>query len=124
MKKTLRIFGLAFICSLLVLTLASCSAQKKFEKAAEKIRVAEAKEEPLTYEKVEKMLGEPTVDATVSLGSRGKTGLVTWYAGCKTMEEVKEKVNAGKDVAYIAVTFDDGKALDAKVSVAEGKEAE
>lgn len=124
MKKTLRIFGLAFICSLLVLTLASCSAQKQLEKTAEKIRVAEAKEEPLTYEKVEKMLGEPTIDATVSVGSRGKSGLVTWYAGCKTIEEADEKVNAGKDVAYIVVTFEDGKAINAKVSVAEGKKAE
>ena len=79
MTKTIKTICSLLVCALLVLTLASCSAQKKYEKYAEDIRVAVAKEEPKTYAEVIDKLGAPTVNLTASFGGSGENGSCTWY---------------------------------------------
>lgn len=117
MTKTLKSICALLVCAVLTFTLASCSAQKKYEKMAEKIRVAEAKEEPLTYEEVVDKLGQPTVNGTISALGSGATGICVWYAGCESTEEFNEKLDNGKEVAYISVTFAKGKATNAEAGV-------
>lgn len=117
MTKTLKSICALLVCAVLTFTLASCSAQKKYEKMAEKIRVAEAKEEPLTYEEVVDKLGQPTVNLSGSLFGSGVSGICTWYDGCESVEEFNEKLDAGKEVAYISVTFASGKATNAEAGV-------
>ena len=97
--------------------IASCSAQKKYEKYAEDIRVAEAKGEAKTYAEVVDKLGAPTVNFTASLGGSGENGYCIWYADCASMDDVDAKLEAGKEVPYIRVTFSGGKAVDAKTGV-------
>lgn len=117
MTKTIKTICSLLACALLVFTLASCSAQKKYEKMAENIRVAQAKEEPLTYEDVAKKLGDPTIDLSASFGSSGKTGWITWYDGCEDNDAYEAKLEEGKEVPYITVSFRDGKAVDAEAGV-------
>lgn len=117
MTKTMKIICSVLVCALLTLTLASCSAQKKYEKMAEDIRVAVAKEEPLTYEEVSKKLGDPTINLSASFGDSGVTGWITWYDGCEDQDALDAKLEAGKEVAYIRVSFSGGKAVDAEAGV-------
>ena len=122
MTKTFKTICSVLVCALLTLTLASCSAQKKYEKYAEDIRVAAAKEDHITYEEAVKKLGEPTVNLSMSIGSSGVSGWVTWYDGCEDNDALEAKLEAGKEVAYITVSFSGGKAVDAKAGVETPKE--
>lgn len=124
MTKTIKTICSLLVCALLVLTLASCSAQKKYEKYAEDIRVAEAKGEAKTYAEVIDKLGVPTQDLTSDLFGSGKGGWATWYADCETMKDVEAKLDAGKEVPYITVTFSGGKAVEAEAGVSTPEEAE
>ena len=117
MTKTIKTICSVLVCALLVLTLASCSAEKKYQKIAEDIRVAEAKGETLTYEEVVKKLGTPTINASISVGSSGANGAVYWYHKCENQEALNAKLEAGKSVPYIKVTFLGGKAVDATAAV-------
>lgn len=124
MTKTIKTICSLFVCALLVLTLASCSAEKKYEKYAEDIRVAEAKGEAKTYAEVIDKLGAPTVNLTASFGGSGENGYCTWYADCASMDDVEAKLDAGKEVPYIRVLFSGGKAIEAKAGVKAPEEAE
>lgn len=117
MTKTMKVICSVLVCALLTLTLASCSAQKKYEKMAEDIRVAVAKEEPLSYEKVVEKLGQPTINLSMSIGGSGVNGWITWYDGCENQEALDAKLEEGKEVAYIRVSFASGKAVDAEAGV-------
>ena len=74
MTKTIKSLFAVIVCALAILTLASCSAQKQYDKYAEKIRVAEAKGEAISYAEVIEKLGAPTLNATTSLFGSGETG--------------------------------------------------
>lgn len=124
MTKTIKTICSLLVCALLVLTLASCSAEKKYEKYAEDIRVAVAKEEPKSYADVIDKLGAPTQELTGDVFGTGKGGWATWYDGCENYEEVEAKIEAGKKVAYITVTFSEGKAIKAEAGVKAPEEAE
>lgn len=117
MTKTFKIICSVLVCALLTLTLASCSAQKKYEKIAEDIRVAVAKEEPLSYEKVVEKLGQPTINLSMSIGGSGVNGWITWYDGCENQDALDAKLEEGKEVAYIRVSFAGGKAVEAEAGV-------
>lgn len=87
------------------LMLAACAPSQS---TADKINAAAAtssESDDWTYDKCVKQLGTPTVDATVSVGSSGKSGVATWYVGCKNLDEVSTKYNAGKTIKSLAVTF-------------------
>ena len=121
MKRIFKVLSVALVLGLLVFTLASCSAEKKYEKYAEQIRVAEAKDEAISYADVIKKLGEPTENYTteISFGSLEvkRSGSAYWYDGCADKDALDEKLEAGKEVVYIVVTFKDGFAIDAEVKV-------
>lgn len=117
MTKTMKVICSVLVCALLTLTLASCSAQKKYEKIAEDIRVAVAKEEPLSYEKVVEKLGQPTINLSMSIGGSGVNGWITWYDGCENQDALDAKLEEGKEVAYIRVSFAGGKAVEAEAGV-------
>lgn len=117
MTKTFKSICAVLVCALLALTLMSCSAEKKYEKYAEQIRVAEAKEEALTYAEVIEKLGAPTVNLTSSIFGSGESGWATWYDRCESQEDLDAKLEAGKSVPYISVSFSGGKAVDAKTGV-------
>ena len=121
MTKTFKSICAVLVCALLALTLMSCSAEKKYEKYAEQIRVAEAKEEALTYEEVIEKLGEATIDNTSAGDLFGmelkRVGVAYWYAGCESEEDLNAKLEAGKEVPWIKVTFADGVATDATTGV-------
>ena len=113
MKRKGLFLGLALV---LGLGLASCGINAK---SAEKINVAAAKEDHMTYLELEKKYGAPAID--LNLGMLGRT--CTWYEGCETVEEAQAKVEAGKTVDMLVVTFDgDGRALKAEYGVWEPKE--
>ncbi len=95
------------------LMLAACAPSQS---TADKINSAAATSstsDDWTYDKCVKQLGTPTVDATASIGNLGRTGLATWYVGCKDLEEVSTKYNAGKTIKSLAVTFANGVATHA-----------
>ena len=114
MTKTFKSLCAIIVCALAVLTLASCSAQKQYDKYAEKIRVAEAKGEAITYAEVIDKLGQPTLNATASILGSGETGYAVWYADCADLEEVSALHEQGKSVPYIQITFAGGKATNAE----------
>lgn len=117
MTKILKTISALFLCAIFVFALASCSAQKKYEKYAEDIRVAAAKEEPLSYVDVVSKLGEPTIDLSTDIFGSGKTGWITWYDGCEDLDAYEAKLEEGKKVAYIRVSFNGGEAVDAEAGV-------
>lgn len=119
MKKTFKVIFSVLVCMALVFTLASCSAEKKYEKYEEKINVAAAKEEYISYDEVVKKLGDPTKNTTVSYGNTKESGFCIWYAGCEDMDELEEKLEEGKEIPYIYVTFKDGNAIDAEFGIKE-----
>ena len=113
MKKLLK----ALIAVFAVVVLAGCS--KVSEKYAEDIRVAEAKGEHITYAEVIDDLGLPHEEWNLLLVKFSK-----WYKGYDSKEEAKAAIEAGKEVAYITVSFDsNNRAIDAEYGVAK-KETE
>ena len=116
MKRFLK----ALVAVFAIGALAGCS--KVSEKYAEKINVAEAKNEPLLYSEVLDDLGQPHVDLTATLfGSTN--GWATWYKGYDSAEEADAAYEAGKTVAYITITVSDNKATNAEYGE-KTKEAE
>lgn len=116
MKRKGLFLGLALV---LGLGLASCGIN---EKSAEKINVAAAKEDHFTYEEVIKKYGTPVVNGVVSGFGVEETGVCTWYEGCENMDEVNAKLEKGKSIDVLVVTFANGLATKAEYSVAEPKE--
>ena len=106
MKRKGLFLGLALV---LGLGLASCGINAK---SAEKINVAAAKEEHWTYSEVIEKFGEPTVNGYVAIGSLSG-GVVKYYVGYDTMEEVKAALEAGKTVKVLTITFVGDKATEA-----------
>ena len=106
MKRKGLFLGLALV---LGLGLASCGINAK---SAEKINVAAAKEEHWTYSEVIEKFGEPTVNRYVAIGSLSG-GVVKYYVGYDTMEEVKAALEAGKTVKVLTITFVGDKATEA-----------
>lgn len=108
MKKTIRIVSLMLVMVLLCGAMFSCS--KVSESYADKINEAADEGEHLTYDEVKEALGDNIVaDATV-LG----TGLVIAVKGCEDWDEVEDKLDDGKTVKGIYVTFAGGKAMSAE----------
>lgn len=104
-KKVFGFFGALAIA----FSLASCGISAK---TAEKINVAAAKEEHWTYSEVIEKFGEPTVNGYVAIGSLSG-GVVKYYVGYDTMEEVKAALEAGKTVKVLTITFVGDKATEA-----------
>ena len=115
MKKLVLLFVVAF----LALTLIGCGSIS--QSYADKVNEGAESKQYLTYDVVLEDLGEPTVNATVALIGKA-SGLCTWYKGCKTSAEKDEKLEAGKSVDCLVITFVDGAATAASFSVLKNED--
>ena len=119
MKKLTKLLSV-LVLTLSVVALVACGSVS--QKYADKVNDAAKSKKYLTYAEVEKALGDPTVNASGSGFGVGVTGACTWYKGCKTYDDAKAKVDAGKKVPYITITFADGAAMSSSYSVLESSE--
>jgi hypothetical protein len=90
-----------------VFSLASCSNIS--QSYADKINKAADDDKHYTLAQVKEDLGENAVELTV-LG----TGVVIAVAGCKSVEDIEAKIEAGETVKGIIVTVLANKAISAK----------
>lgn len=100
MKKGMKFLALA--CAGLMLV--GCGVSQK---TADKINAAaatESKKDDWTYAKCVKTLGEPTINGYVS-SALVSGGICQWVVGCKNAEELSTKVEAGKELNALTVTF-------------------
>ena len=113
MKKVLKLSSLLLVL-VACFTLASCS--KISEGYAKKINKAAEKEDYITYEEVEKALGDEAVFVGVEvLGSAN--GVVVAVKGCDSLEDIQAKLDEGKTVKGITIAI-----LNSKATKAEYKE--
>lgn len=98
MKKYL---GVALLFVLMLLTLTGCVVSESY---ADKVNKRAEEEDYLTYEEVIKALKDPTVNATVTTDS-STNGYCTWVRGCDTMDEAQVKIESGKTVYSLTITF-------------------
>lgn len=106
MKKVVKITALMLVIVMSIALLASCGVS---EKTAEKVNQAVKDGEPMTVDKLKKTCGgEPTADLRV-----GSTGFMVWVQGCKNMDEVQAKRDAGKTLKALYVMVVGGKATSA-----------
>ena len=112
--KLMKRFSLVAIVFALLLTLASCGISERY---ANKINDKAADGDHITYEKVVKKLGEKNiVDLTVNdpIFGSGHSGVVIAVKGCDSWEDVQAKLDAGKTVKGIVITFLGDKAQSAE----------
>lgn len=104
MKRKGLFAGIALAFALMLSGCVSEGYVSKVEKAAES-------GERLTYSEVIKDLGE----ATIKGGATGDfaTGVFVWVKGCDSAAEANEKLEAGKKVEALYITFAAGKAVSA-----------
>ena len=110
MKKVLKLSSLLLVL-VACFTLASCS--KISEGYAKKINKAAEKEDYITYEQVEKALGDDAVFVGVELlGSAN--GVVIGVKGCDDLDDIQEKLEEGKKVKGIVIAIVNNKATGAE----------
>lgn len=120
----LKKFTLMCAICLFLLTLVSCGGIS--QSYADKINKKAEAEEHLVYSQVVKKLGKNIVsNATLGAGDDDKTrsGAVIAVKGCKTWDEVEDKIDNGKDVKGIIVTFVLGKAVSAEYRLLTERDA-
>ena len=106
MRKTVRIVSMLLVIVLIGALLASCSNVS--QAYADKINDAAEKGEYVTYDQVLEDLGEVAIDVTFL-----KSGVVIAVDGCKTLEDLEAKIEAGETVKGIVVTILAGNATGA-----------
>ncbi|MCM1130944.1 MAG: hypothetical protein NC087_04000 [Anaeroplasma bactoclasticum] len=97
----------AGVAALSLVLLVACSNVS--QKYADKINKAAKDGEAITLEQVQKDLGDDRVDILV-LGN----GVVIAVKGCKSVDDIKKKLDEGKDVEGIVVTIVLSKATSAE----------
>ena len=105
-----RVVSALLVCVLLVASvfaLAACSNIS--DSYAQKVNKAAEKDEHFTLTQVLDDLGEEAIDFTIA-----KTGVVIAVKGCKTIDEIGEKLEGDETVYGIVVTFALGKAMSAE----------
>lgn len=88
------------LCLAFALLLTGCGVNQK---SADKIKESIANHNPMTLEEVKKEIGKPTDDSLYS--ATLKSGIMFWVDGCKDWEAVEKKLDAGKQLKAIGVTF-------------------
>ena len=111
---------LAFVGGLLmVFSLVGCGVSQS---TADKINEAAKAKEHMTWTEVVEILGTDYV-ASFSIGDADYvTGVVVWYQGYETYEEVKQALENGKTVKKISVDFFLGEAISAEYEEVTEKE--
>ncbi|MDE6047811.1 MAG: hypothetical protein K2M08_00785 [Anaeroplasmataceae bacterium] len=97
----------ASVATLSLILLVACSNVS--QRYADKINNAAKNGEPITLEQVQKDLGDDRVDILI-LGN----GVIISVKGCKSVEDIKQKIDDGKDVEGIIVTIALSKATSAE----------
>ena len=108
-----RILSTLLVCVLLVgcvLSFASCS--KISESYADKVNEAAKAGEPYTYDQVVEDLGDNAIEIALL-----KTGAIVAVKGCESLEEIKDQLEAGKEIKGIVVVVAAGKAISAEYRV-------
>jgi len=104
MKKFAKITAVVMLVVLSVMMLASCGVSQS---TADKINKATSDGESMSVADAKKLCGgEPTIDLS-ALG----TGLLVYVNGCKNLEDVNAKIEAGKTPKALYVTIAAGKAI-------------
>lgn len=104
-----RIISALIVCVLLVGSVfALCSCSNISDAYAKKINDAAEKGEHYTYEQVLEDLGENAVDITFLKG-----GVIIAVDGCKSVDDITEKLDNDETVKGIVVTLLAGKATKA-----------
>lgn len=113
MKKFAKVAALMLLVIMSVALLASCGVS---EKSAEKVNNAAKDKKFMSIEECKKAFGDPTLDLTATiLGHTG--GALVWINGCKNADDVKAKLDAGKELKALTVTIADGVATSATYGV-------
>ena len=97
----------ASVAALSLILLVACSNVS--QKYADKVNKAAKDGEPITLEQVRKDLGDDRAEIII-LGS----GVIISVKGCKSVDDIKEKIDEGKDVEGIIVTILASKATSAE----------
>ena len=118
MKK----FSTVLVLVLMALLLVGCS--KVNEGYADKVNEAVEEGEALDYTQVIKDLGEAQMGGVTGVEYNLATGSLTWIKGCETVEEAREKVEAGKTVYTLTIVFTANKAVAAHWQEFENPSAE
>ncbi|MDE7263147.1 MAG: hypothetical protein K2N64_00615 [Anaeroplasmataceae bacterium] len=105
MKRFFKYAG-AFVACLSLFLMVACSNVS--QSYADKINNA-AKDEPITLEQVRKDLGDESVEILVL-----NSGVIISVKGCKTMDDLKKKLEEDDNVEGIIVTIALGKATHAE----------
>lgn len=106
MKKTVKVVALMLVVVLSLALLASCGVS---EKTAEKINQAAKDGKAMTPDEVKKLCGgDPTFGVDVLVA-----GEMIWVSGCKNADDVQKKLDDGKSLKALYVTFVLGKATSA-----------
>ena len=100
-----RIVSFALVIMLALTMLVSCGSVS--ERYAKKINKAAEKGDKYTYEQVMKDLGDYAVDLT---SEYTHTGCIIAVKGCDSFEDIEEKIEEGKTIKGIVITFAVGKA--------------
>lgn len=113
MKKIFKLSMMSLVALFALFVLVGCAGIS--DDFADEIEDKAEAGEHYTYEELVDKLGEPTVKAAAGLGDvLGVSGVVQWSKGCENADEVKEKLDAGKVVKTLYVTFLNGKAMSAE----------
>jgi hypothetical protein len=111
--KLLKRLSLFAVVVAFVLTLASCG--KINQKYADKVNEAAEAGEHYTYDQVMEDLGDEAVWVGGELlGSH--TGIIYAVKGCKSWDEIEDKIDEGKTVKGITIVITANKAVSAKYS--------
>lgn len=113
--KLIKKLSVFTILAVLFLAVASCGINEKY---ADKINKAAADKEYITYEEVVKKLGEDNIvdwtgSADLGFVDVKPSGVVYAIKGCDSWDDVEEKLEAGKTVKGIVITFLNGNATNA-----------
>ena len=114
MKKSIRIISLVLLLALVASVFVGCS--NATESYAEKINNAAKENKHYTYQDVIEDLGDEAIDITADLfGS--VNGVIIAVQGCKSMDEIEDKIDDGKDVKGVVIIIAGSKATSATYKV-------
>lgn len=106
MKRLFKYVG-AFVACLSLFLMVACSNVS--QSYADKINNAASDKEPIALEQVRKDLGDERVEILVL-----ESGVVISVKGCKTMDDLKKKLDEEDNVEGIVITIALGKATHAE----------
>lgn len=113
MKRIFKLSLMSLIAVFALFALVGCAGIN--EDFAAEIGEKAKVDEHYTYADLVDKLGEPTVGLSTNLGGLiGVSGVVQWSKGCEDKDALNEKLEAGKTVPTLYVTFVNGKATSAE----------